>query len=267
MLRIKIQKLEYHLTNSCNLSCSGCSHYSNIISGQTKDTKDFIINLNAWSKYLEVESFNFLGGEPFINKKILEFCDSAREILPDSTISIFTNGLLINKIQEQEYAKNFQKNKIRIQLTYHSFEESYREKIAPNISILKSWNQDYGIQVSYKDGVNSWTKRYLSNDDGTISPFNDGDPEKSWKICSCKYATTLVEDKIYKCAPIAYLQYVKESNRTSPDFDKYLNEYEPISHKDPEDKINAFFESNFKPESVCGMCPSRSIKVKNKSIS
>jgi organic radical activating enzyme len=266
MSKIKIQKLEYHLTNSCNLSCSGCSHYSNIIKGHTKSPEEFKGNLAAWSRILDVERFNFLGGEPLVNRKILEFCDVAREILPDSEIYIFTNGLLLGNIDSVAYAENFRRNKVRIQMTYHSFEAEYKKKIEPNIAILKSWSSDCGIRVVYKDGVTNWTKRYLSNEDGTISPFDDENPEKSWGICSCKYATTLVDEKIYKCAPIAYLQYVKEANKTSPDFDKYLDRYEPISHSDKEDKIRAFFDKNFKPESVCGMCPSRSIKVKNKSI-
>jgi organic radical activating enzyme len=265
MSKIKIQKLEYHLTNSCNLSCSGCSHYSNIIKGNTTSPDNFKKNLQPWSELVEIDRFNFLGGEPLINKKILDFCNVARETLPKSIISIFTNGLLIEKMSK-EYAENFSKNKIQIQLTYHSFDSEYKKLIEPNIKILKSWTTNFGINVIYKDGVNNWTKRYISNEDGTISPFNDNDPEKSWSICSCKYATTLVDDKIYKCAPIAYLQYVKEANKTSPDFDKYLEKYEPVSHTDPKDKINAFFEKNFKPEFICGMCPSKSIKIRNKTI-
>jgi organic radical activating enzyme len=264
MLKIKIQKLEYHLTNSCNLSCSGCSHYSNLIKGNTKTPEEFEQNLRAWSEFIEIERFNFLGGEPLINRRILEFCDKAREVLPESVISIFTNGLLIEKMSE-EYVLNFKKNRIQIQLTYHSFEPSYRKLIEPNIKILKLWS-DLGIKVDYKDGVKNWTKRYVSNEDGTISPFNDKAPEKSWNICSCKYATTLVDDKIYKCAPIAYLQYVKEAKKTSPDFDKYLEMYSPISYKDSPNTIRAFFEKNFSPESVCAMCPSKSIKIRNKTI-
>jgi organic radical activating enzyme len=266
MSKIKIQKLEYHLTNSCNLSCSGCSHYSNLIKGNTQNTEDFSQNLNSWSRYLDIDRFNFLGGEPFINKKILQFCDIARETLKDSEISIFTNGLLLEKINAKEYAENFRRNKIQIQMTYHSFDKEYKEKIKYNIGILKAWSEDYNIRVTYKDGVNNWTKRYIQNQDGTISPFNDNNPSKSWEVCSCKYATTMVDDRIYKCAPIAYLSYVKEAGKLSPDFDKYLDSYKPISHKDSADKIKAFFDENFKPEFTCGMCPAKSIKFKNKTI-
>lgn len=266
MSKIKIPRLEYHVTNSCNLSCEGCSHYTNILKGHTKDPEDLDVNLGAWSKILEIPEFNLLGGEPFINKKLLSFCEVARKHLEDCNIVIYTNGLLLEKIPDVDfYGSVLAKYNIQIQLTYHSLNSEYRQSIQKNIDILKSWTKNYKIKITYKDGVTSWTKRYKNNEDGTISPFDHKDPDKSWEICTCKYCPMLIEDKIYKCAPIAYLPYMKSVNKTSPEFDQYLN-YQPISHKDSIEKINAFFNKNFQPEDICNMCPSKAIRIKNKKI-
>lgn len=265
MLKIKIPRLEYHLTNSCNLSCESCSHYTNILKGHTKSPDNLEQNLEPWSDLLEIPQFNILGGEPFINKNIDAFCTIARKILPESTIVIYTNGLLLDKIKNiKEHTKCVLDNKIEIQLTYHSLSKDYREKIAPNIKILKYWEK-LGIKVTYKDGVSSWTKRYHTDEKGLISPFNDENPQESWNICTCKYCPMLIDDKIYKCAPLAYLPYMKSINKTTADFDPYL-QYKPISYKDEIDQIKKFFDKNFQPEDVCKMCPAKEIKIRNKKI-
>ena len=35
--------VEYHLVDSCNLNCAGCSHYSSLIEDKTFPSLDFII--------------------------------------------------------------------------------------------------------------------------------------------------------------------------------------------------------------------------------
>jgi MoaA/NifB/PqqE/SkfB family radical SAM enzyme len=263
--KITIPILEYHLTNSCNLACESCSHYTNILKGNTKKPSDLEEHLLSWSKILDIKQFNILGGEPFLNKNIGEFCFIARSILPNSKILIYTNGLLLDKIKNIDaILQNIINNKIDIQVTIHSTSKNYSDDLKPNLEIFKYW-KSLGINVMYKDGVTNWTKRYHTNIDGTISPFQDNDQEKSWNICPCKYCAILIDDKIYKCAPLAYLPEMKEINKTTPEFDQYLK-YKPISYSESIEKIQEFFNRNYKSESFCSMCPSQTIKIKNKPI-
>jgi organic radical activating enzyme len=263
--KIKIPILEYHLTNSCNLACESCSHYTNILKGHTKQPSDLEGHLLAWSKILEINQFNILGGEPFINKHIDTFCFVVRKILPNTKIVIYTNGLLINKIKNRDtILQSLIDNKIDIQTTIHGTSRNYTDDLKPNLEILRYW-KSLGVNVSHKDGVTNWTKRYHTNTDGTISPFQDDDQEKSWNICPCKYCAILIDDKIYKCAPLAYLPQMKEINKTTPEFEQYLK-YKPISYAEPIESIQEFFSRNYKSESFCKMCPSEVIKIKNKPI-
>lgn len=262
MIKINIPLLEYHLTNSCNLSCESCSHYSNIIKGQAKNPEELKEHLYEWSKLLDISEFHIMGGEPLLNKNIDEFCYITRKILPTKTISIFTNGLLIHK--NQNILQALINNKIQIKLSIHSKSVEYANKLKPNLDIIHYW-ESMGIKIIKQNSITSWTKRYNTNTDGTISPFKDNNPDESWRICRAKYCANLVGDKIYKCPALAYLSYVKNSGRTTADFDPYL-EYKPISYSQPFEEIKLFFENNSKPESFCSMCPSKKITIKNKSI-
>ena len=262
--KITIPILEYHLTNSCNLACESCSHYTNILKGHTKQPIDLEEHLLAWSKILEINQFNILGGEPFINKNIDQFCFVARKALPTTKILIKTNGLLLDKIKTDNILRSLIDNKIYIEVSIHSTSKNYTNDLKPNLEILKNW-KSLGVNIVYRDSVTSWTKRYHTNTDGTISPFQDNDQEKSWNICPCKYCAILIDDKIYKCAPLAYLPRMKEINKTTQEFEQYLK-YKPISYSEPIEEIKEFFDRNYKSESFCSMCPSQTIKIKNKPI-
>jgi hypothetical protein len=185
--------------------------------------------------------------------------------LPKTDIYVYTNGLLINKIKNiDNILESLIKNRIQIKLSIHSNLDEYINQLKPNLDILKTW-ESLGIKVIKTDSINNWTKRYNTNIDGTISPFKDNNPNESWNICPCKYCAILIDDKIYKCAPLAYLSHMKNSGKTTADFDSYLG-YKPISYSQSAEEIKLFFENNSKPESFCSMCPSEKIVIKNKSI-
>jgi MoaA/NifB/PqqE/SkfB family radical SAM enzyme len=265
MNKIKLDKLEYHLTNSCNLSCDSCSHYTNILKGNFKQPEELEKHLLEWSKILNIREFHIMGGEPFLNKNIHKFCQISKKILPKSIISIYTNGLLLSKIKNlNNILEYLLQNKIQIKLSIHSVQQEYIDELKPNLEILKYW-ESLGIKIIKIDSVNNWTKRYNTNIDGTISPFKDNDAKKSWEICPAKYCANLIDDKIYKCAPLAYLSYLKEAKKTSSEFDEYLK-YKPISYNQPIEEIKLFFEKNNQFESFCNMCPSKKSIIENKKI-
>jgi MoaA/NifB/PqqE/SkfB family radical SAM enzyme len=263
--KITVPILEYHLTNSCNLSCESCSHYTNVLKGNFKEPQDLEKNLSAWSKIISIDRFDILGGEPFLNKHIDNFCTIARRVLPSSSISVITNGLLLDKIKNiDQILQTLIENDITITVSMHSTKKEYLDSFKNNLNLLNNW-KNLGLNIKIYESVTNWTKRYHTNTDGMISPFQDNNSEESWNICPCKYHTMLIEDKIYKCAPLAYLKHMKEIEKITPEFDPYLK-YQPISHTQPLEEIELFFEKNYKPESWCGMCPAKTIYIRNKKI-
>lgn len=246
---IDIQTLETHATHSCNLSCNGCSHYSQHLKGNFLSEKQAMNDISSWCNILNISNFNILGGEPFLNKNLHKLCEVYRKYMPSTNISVWSNGLNIHKF---ENLKTLQDLRIEVKITFHSLSKEYVQVVEQNCKILDSEN----IKYSFLDGVSSWTARYKEND--FVEPFDDKNPRRSWEICRCKNSPQLYKRKIYKCAPIAYLQDLK--NRHS-NFDKYLS-YEPITSNQPLDKIIKFFSKE--DEFICGMCPANIIKLKKK---
>ena len=260
--KINLDRLEVHATNSCNLSCQGCSHYTNVLKGGTITPEKLKQDLTPWSKYLDITNFAILGGEPLLNKKLPELLDISRKILPQSNLSITTNALLINNVEQEKLLNSLLKNKVLVRVSIHSVKKEYISKIDPCIKTLKKW-QALGLNLRIEDYVSDWSSRYIEGN--LIEPYEDKNPQESWNICRSKFCTILLDGHIHKCAAIAFLPLMKKEGKTSPKFDEYLK-YKPIHYSDSLENIANFFQTNSKPESICNMCPSKIVKVRNKSI-
>jgi len=94
---ISCYMLDVHIANRCNLNCDGCNHWSNygfkeIFSAET--LKEWA---EPWSKIVQPERINLLGGEPLLNKECDKIVTIYRELFPNSTIKLFTNGFNLSK--------------------------------------------------------------------------------------------------------------------------------------------------------------------------
>lgn len=97
-----LRSVEMHIMDSCNLNCRGCAHFSPIF---PKEYPDFRERINDVLKLKEkigyLEDFSILGGEPFLNPDIGKYACEIAAILPDTKISIVTNGILIPKASSE----------------------------------------------------------------------------------------------------------------------------------------------------------------------
>ena len=93
-------KIEYHVSDFCNLRCKRCGHFSNLVSEKVfPDINDFRNNLNRLAgKFNNITKFRLMGGEPFINPDLSLFIYELRKIFPYTEIRVVTNGLLFPKI-------------------------------------------------------------------------------------------------------------------------------------------------------------------------
>lgn len=253
--KIRVALLEYHVTKSCNLTCASCNHYTHILKGHNKNPEELDFDLTNWAPRLDVGTFHLMGGEPFVHKQLLAFCEVARKHLATTKIFIYTNGLLIDRVPDLDFlGSRLSELNVGIKLTVHSQNAAYQQQIQKVYEILRDWKTNYGLSFVIRDQTNNWTRRYFEDADGVISPFDDRRPKQSWNCCICRTSRQLVDGKIYKCPQIAYLQYMKKMNKTSPAFDPYLS-YKPISYNATYSELEKFFHAASNPESVCGMCP------------
>lgn len=106
--------LDIFITELCNLSCSYCTSTNNI--------KSFIsLNELKGIDYSNYDTINILGGEPLLHPEIIDILEFYNTM--DKTIILYTNGLLIQKLNLKKYSFN----NINILLTFHTFGDEVRE--------------------------------------------------------------------------------------------------------------------------------------------
>jgi organic radical activating enzyme len=99
--RLHGHKLEYNLADHCNLSCRECSHLSPYIRKHFASLESFERDLSRLAEVYRVHRFRFVGGEPLLNREIRRFVQSVRRCGIATEIEIVTNGLLLERLDEQ----------------------------------------------------------------------------------------------------------------------------------------------------------------------
>lgn len=97
---IQIPHLETDITQACQLSCVGCNHSvplwreHGIWSAEPQQVQK---DLGHLSTFLHAEKWGALGGEPLLNKKLVDILHIARDSSIANTLEVWTNGLLLQR--------------------------------------------------------------------------------------------------------------------------------------------------------------------------
>ena len=68
--------IDIHVANRCNLNCDGCNHWSNYGFTEVFSVDTLYEWAEPWSKILNPERINLLGGEPLLNKQCGKIVES-----------------------------------------------------------------------------------------------------------------------------------------------------------------------------------------------
>ena len=152
MGNIRWTKYRVLVTNKCNYRCPFCHN-----EGQDKSTKNDFMTLEDFKMLVDllttedIEELNISGGEPFINKHIVNMIEYADTHLK-CDISCATNLSLISQSQIKRLART--RVKFNIQFPYvdeKSFKESTgngnKDTILQNIKLCKEANIDVGLNT------------------------------------------------------------------------------------------------------------------------
>ena len=71
--KIKFRCLEIHVAHACNLKCKSCSHFSDQQHKGIITVDQLEEWCGDWPKRICPEEGNMLGGEPTLNKNLVEF--------------------------------------------------------------------------------------------------------------------------------------------------------------------------------------------------
>lgn len=201
------------ITNICNLKCLGCMQ-----SCDRKNENPYFVNieelkeqlLHLQNKVLTInnrnpKSFNLTGGEPLLHPQFFEICRLIRQLFPDFYINVCSNGLLLNKLSDNELIELAQLN-IKFQISYYpdlkllNYYDIINKRINNlNISLLGEGAGGSHFYFTKQDNSTSKIKKFKNYDRSCELELKNQD------------FVTIFKNKIYSCQKdINYLQ--RETN-------------------------------------------------------
>lgn len=93
--KIKLEKLQVWVGQTCNLRCKNCSQLFPYIKHRLYDIDVVIDQLKKVLVFCEVDSIHIIGGEPFTNKEIYKLIEYICEKNPNGKNKIVSNGTII----------------------------------------------------------------------------------------------------------------------------------------------------------------------------
>ncbi len=131
------------LATHCNLNCKGCDTYSPLAGeGEVVTIEQFTKDLIKLKELAPNREFNFafLGGEPLLNPDVIPILKLKNKLFPNSNSDFLTNGLLLNKMND-DFWQTIKDSNINLCITKYpiNIDRTVYEKKA----------QQYGIEINY----------------------------------------------------------------------------------------------------------------------
>lgn len=186
--------IELHISDKCNLNCKGCSHFSPLYNDINAVFEKKMDDIKALKLLFDnIFRIDILGGEPLLNPELKRYVVALREELPETFIQIYTNGLLIPKLEE-DVLKAISDNNIGISISEyrptHNMIDTIKRK-------LEEFNIRYHI-AEYDD-------KQIFN-----TPISTSSNSKYPRLCISDGCITISDGKISRCPTLMYIEKFNE---------------------------------------------------------
>ena len=111
--------VEFYVTNVCNYNCEGCNRFNNYYFKGHKYWDDYKDIYKEWSKKINFKMVCFDGGETTLNPKFMEWVYGVRELWPETTLEITTNGSRLEFVWDELYNFLINDGNAHIKLNVH----------------------------------------------------------------------------------------------------------------------------------------------------
>lgn len=255
--------LEVMVIRGCNLSCQGCTTFSDLPHAGYFTWDQGRKELEPWIDRINLPAIGIMGGEPLMNPYLDTWLLGIRKLLPNSQIRFTTNGILLEKNWHIfELMRDMENTVFKISAHVH---DPKLTKTIEHIMSSYSWEpvKEFGIDRWKEKNKNfrfqvarptRFFKTFL-NDYANMSPHNN-DPAQAFEICVQKKCPLLHNGRLYKCGTIALTPNVAERHGW-PNKNLWTELLDNGLGYDCEDQELEKFINNFgKPHILCRQCPS-----------
>jgi len=261
-MKVTLPFVETMITQVCNLSCLGCTNYSDLKHSGYVPWNHGKQQIQQWLTRLDIPDFGIIGGEPLVNPEWREWIRGIRELMPSSQIRFTTNGLLLDRADDLLDVCREVGN-IVLKITVH-VQNSMLEQNIQKIFQAVDWQpvKEFGLErYSSHNRVRLQINRpskFVKSYQGAYSNMRPwhSDPASAFEICVQKNCPLLYQGRLFKCSTVALLPQVLDT-MGNPNFD----EWQPflvsgLSVTDSDEILKEFVTNFAKPNRICAQCPS-----------
>jgi len=284
MSKIRIPRLEFYITNVCNLGCSNCNRFNNLKFNGHQLWDDYSDIISEWGEYIEIQHPVILGGEPLLNPTINDWIRGIRNTWgADSDthgIQILSNGTRLNQVRNLR--QTMKENAAWLGISLHDlnmFDEIDQaiKRFFENDLYLIENSEDRnagGIGADWfyqkhkqrdEEVAGIWTQtdfyenaiRYTS--DGRMTLY-DSNPTQAHENCTFRRFKNyhMIRGKIYKCGPAALFAELDDQFNLdlSVEDKELLRSYQPLTIEMARQGLTEEWFSHIDDEiPQCKFCP------------
>ena len=261
--KLTLPFLELMVLRSCNLSCAGCSTFSDLKHqgdyANWGNNREWLI---AWTQRLNIEAIGLMGGELLIHPNLKDWLLGIRQVLPQAQIRFVTNGLLLEKHIDiidilHEIGNSVLKISVHVEddrinriIKYVMNRFDWRPVTEFNIN---RWSTDN----KFKFQINC-PERFFRTFRG---PYHDmlphnNNPREAFALCVQKKCPLLFNGNIFKCGTAALTPSMlqRQGNSNLDIWKPYITN--GITPTCSDQELKQFIDNFGLPHSICRQCPS-----------
>jgi organic radical activating enzyme len=262
MTRRMLPFLEMMSTNVCNLSCAGCTTFSDLDHRGYMTWAQARQQIEPWLERLDIQAFGFMGGEPLINPDLRAWLVGIRELMPNTQIRFITNGLLLERhwwvvdLLDQlgnsvlKISKHV--NDPRIDSAISQVFAS-RKWVAIKEFGIDRWHSPSGMRFQIASPT-----RFLKTFQGDYHDMrpHDNNIHDAFDVCVQQRCPLLHDSRLYKCGTAGLTPKIVQRHGmpNSALWQPYLTKGLDSDCSDRE--LDKFINNFGKPHAICRQCPS-----------
>jgi organic radical activating enzyme len=275
--RHHFKKIEFYITNVCNLNCKRCNRFNDFNFKGWQRWSDYQDIYQRWSEYIDIDDIVILGGEPLLNPTINEWIVGLRETFKTArSIQILTNGTQLNKVKNL-YQTIQKTDNAWLGISCHNtnalneLDKEIRSFLQGNILRVERGHElnrynadffyiDHNLQIPVWIQDSFYPSSIVPSDRGTLTLHNS-DVNEAHRLCGfVQYKNYhFIHGKLYKCGPVAlFPEFDQQHNLDISEEDRLLlNAYRPLTVSDYPELGAKFIEQIDQPIAQCKFCPSK----------
>jgi cyclic pyranopterin phosphate synthase len=188
--RIGVRLVEFHLVHHCNLTCSGCSHFSPSAPRHVVSPRDLAAQFASAASRLDPDFVHLLGGEPLLHPRLPEVLASARDAFQHATIKLVSNGVLVVR-RGTALAVALAANNIVLAVSLYPAVPVDPDAISALMAVagadVEFWRQDTFVDF--------------------LDPTGSEDPRTARAACPMGDALNVRDDRVFPCPVSAWSDF------------------------------------------------------------